>query len=201
MDHGEWRTPQAPAEARKAEAPGYDIPYGSFPDGEDLADIWTPPSPSLTVEADLTNIDIAEVSVHRSKDRSLAAVIALVTQGNKNTPRRRTAFLSRMVSYLQQQAGVLVVDVVRKPRENLHGALMQFLDAGSAASGVLTSDLYSAAYRGAGKFQSARLEVWPAPLAIGKPLPVMPLWLEEYLAVPVDLEAAYVEACVGNRLL
>jgi hypothetical protein len=139
--------------------------------------------------------------VHRAKDRSLAAVIALVTPGNKNTPRRRTAFLSRMVTYLQQEAGVLVVDVVRKPRENLHAALMQFLDAGTAVSGVLTSDLYSAAYRTAGKFQSARLEIWPAPLAIGEALPVLPLWLEEYLAVPVDLEAAYVSACLGNRLL
>jgi hypothetical protein len=45
-----------------------------------------------------------------------------------------------------------------------------------------------------------RLEAWPAALAIGLPLPTLPPWLAAALAVPLDLEAAYVAACVSLRI-
>jgi hypothetical protein len=39
------------------------------------------------------------------------------------------------------------------------------------------------------------VSIWPVPLAVGGPLPVLPLWLREVEApVRVDLAAAYTEA-------
>ena len=38
------------------------------------------------------------------------------------------------------------------------------------------------------------------PLALGRPLPTLPLWLADDLAVPLDLEASYEETCSALRL-
>jgi hypothetical protein len=35
------------------------------------------------------------------------------------------------------------------------------------------------------------LEAWSQPLVVGQPLPVLPLWLSEELAVPLNQEASY----------
>jgi hypothetical protein len=39
------------------------------------------------------------------------------------------------------------------------------------------------------------LETWAHPLALGRPLPTLPLWLAENLAVPLELELSYEETC------
>ncbi len=39
------------------------------------------------------------------------------------------------------------------------------------------------------------LEAWTRQLAIGSPLPELPLWLSDDLAIPLDLEASYEQAC------
>lgn len=45
------------------------------------------------------------------------------------------------------------------------------------------------------------LEAWSKPLVVGSPLPVLPLWLSEELAVPLDLEASYEQACRDLRIV
>jgi hypothetical protein len=42
---------------------------------------------------------------------------------------------------------------------------------------------------------SWRLETWAHALAVGRPLPTLPLWLADNLAVPLELEASYEETC------
>lgn len=37
--------------------------------------------------------------------------------------------------------------------------------------------------------------MWSNPLAIDKPLPTVPLWIAEDVAVPLDLEQSYEETC------
>lgn len=39
------------------------------------------------------------------------------------------------------------------------------------------------------------LESWAHAFAVGQPLPTLPLWLADHLAVPVELEASYEETC------
>jgi hypothetical protein len=41
----------------------------------------------------------------------------------------------------------------------------------------------------------ARLEAWSHPLAVGEPLPTLPLWLGPERVVPLDLEPSYEQAC------
>ena len=45
-----------------------------------------------------------------------------------------------------------------------------------------------------------RIEAWPSALAVGQPLPTVPLSLEAEHCVPVNLEAAYAEACQRRRV-
>jgi len=40
-----------------------------------------------------------------------------------------------------------------------------------------------------------RLETWNHALAVGQPLPTLPLWLATDLAVPLDLDSSYEETC------
>jgi hypothetical protein len=39
------------------------------------------------------------------------------------------------------------------------------------------------------------LESWAQPLGIGRPLPMVPLWLADNLAVPLELEESYEQSC------
>ena len=39
------------------------------------------------------------------------------------------------------------------------------------------------------------MEAWAHPLELGRPLPTLPLWLAENLAVPLELEPSYEETC------
>jgi len=50
---------------------------------------------------------------------------------------------------------------------------------------------YAVAYHPVTRRKRPRLEVWPEPLTLGKPLPFMPLWLSLDLSVPVHLEGSY----------
>ena len=47
---------------------------------------------------------------------------------------------------------------------------------------------------------AGQIEVWPEPLAVGQPLPTLPLSLNAELCVPIDLEATYTTACGRRRL-
>jgi hypothetical protein len=41
---------------------------------------------------------------------------------------------------------------------------------------------------------------WTHALVIGQPLPLLPLWLADNLAVPLELEATYDETCCILRI-
>jgi hypothetical protein len=47
---------------------------------------------------------------------------------------------------------------------------------------------------------SWRLQTWAHPLAVGQPMPTLPLWLADNLAVPLELEASYEETCRFLRI-
>jgi Protein of unknown function (DUF4058) len=157
--------------------------------------VWAPPAPPLLMKTNLADLDVVEVQVFLKRELRLVAVVELVSPANKDRPTHRTAFVSKVAGYLQHEVGVIVVDVVTECHENLHAELMRLLDAPEDATLALASDLYAAAYRATGKGKRARLEIWPAPLAIGLSLPTLPLWIAPARAVPLDLESSYTTAC------
>ena len=60
--------------------------------------------------------------------------------------------------------------------------------------------MYAATCRRRYTGQSWKLESWAHALAIGNPLPTLPLWLSSDLAVPLELEATYEETCRVLRI-
>jgi hypothetical protein len=65
-----------------------------------------------------------------------------------------------------------------------------------------SSDLHAAAYRPVrpADESAARIDVWTSGLAVGRPLPVLPLALDKGRVVPLDLEASYTVACERRRI-
>ena len=60
--------------------------------------------------------------------------------------------------------------------------------------------IYAVAYRPARRQEANVIDVWPVPLTVGGPLPLLPLTLKRAAAVPLDLEATYHAACVARRI-
>ena len=48
--------------------------------------------------------------------------------------------------------------------------------------------------------RKTRLETWSHALAVGEPLPALPIWMTESKAVSLDLEACYEETCRVLRI-
>jgi hypothetical protein len=64
----------------------------------------------------------------------------------------------------------------------------------------MDAPLYATAYRLLAHKAQPQLDIWPAALAIGNPLPTLPLWLQGELSFPVDLEATHEKTCREQRI-
>ena len=73
--------------------------------------------------------------------------------------------------------------------------LLDFIGQTDPFLGPEPQPLYAAACRWRRVDESAHLETWPHILAIGQPLPTLPLWLSDNLAIPLELDASYEETC------
>lgn len=62
-------------------------------------------------------------------------------------------------------------------------------------------ELYAVAYRPVLRQEKPEIDLWTAPVAVGQPLPTLPLRLTGDLFVPVEFEPAYQEACRRRRLI
>lgn len=166
------------------------------PNGAVATAVWAPPQALLIVPVDFTTLETFEIRIYdMERTRTLVAAVELVSPGNKDRPESRRAFLDKCAAYLREGVSVVIVDIVTSRQHNFHAALMELFHGDEAAMRAVTSDLYAAAYRIHVVGQRTQLEAWPAALALGAPLPTMPLWLTESLCVPLDLEAGYQAAC------
>jgi hypothetical protein len=158
-------------------------------------DAWQPSAASLTLPFELAE-EVSEVLVHGFRDgRYLAAAIELVSERNKDRPE---AFVAKCETYLQSGVGVVIFDAVTTRTANLHDQLMARV--GPAGQAKWGERLYTTAYRPSGKNGSAQLTIWQEKLALGSPLPTMPLWLLHGPYVPVHLEATYEDTFRQLRL-
>jgi hypothetical protein len=95
----------------------------------------------------------------------------------------------------------VIVDIVTARKANLHRELLATLDAKTRrAPWRSPTDLYAVSYRAVAVRKSPRLEIWAESLALGAPLPEMPLWLSLDLCVPVRLEESYTATCSSLRI-
>jgi hypothetical protein len=158
--------------------------------------VWAPSRPTLAVVTDLPSEAVYEVQVFDTKRGCrLVAAVEIVSPANKDRPEHRRTFVAKCVTLLQNMVSVTIVDLVTTRRFNLYAELLQFIDQQdpSLASEVPAS--YAAACRGTRKSDAWLLEAWVNSLAVGRPLPTLPLWLADDLAVPLDLEESYEATC------
>ncbi len=167
------------------------------PDAERRTDAgaWTPPRPAVVTSVEVTG-EVCEVRVYDDDmARTLVAAVELVSPASKDRPAHRRAFVAKCAAYLQEGVAVAVVDVVTNRRHNLYAELAEFLDASSTARSAVASHVYAVACRTVRRRNRTQLQVWPAALTVGAPLPVLPLWLTREVAVPLDLESSYHFTC------
>lgn len=160
---------------------------------------YAPPVPDGAMPAAL--IDTFSVRVFSTAEGlTLVAVIELVSPGNKDRRANRRAFAAKCASYLAQGVSLIVVDIVTSRRANLHNELMRLMEAAPELDFPDEVTLYAAAYCPVRRSEQEEIDYWRRPLALGAPLPTLPLRLTGDQFVPVDFDAAYQEACRRRRL-
>jgi hypothetical protein len=159
---------------------------------------YTPPAATLTTPLVLPEAFSVKVFA-TSGGLTLVGAIELVSPGNKDRPEERRAFVAKAASYLHQGVSLVVVDIVTTRRANLHAELMRELGVGDTGLSPGT-DLSAVAYRPVTRGDRTECDVWVRPLALGDPLPTLPLRLTGDTFVPVELDASYREACRRRRL-
>jgi hypothetical protein len=142
-----------------------------------------------------------EVLVYdRSRGRILVAAVELVSPANKDRLENRRAFVAKCAALLQKHVCVSIVDLVTTRQFNLYVDLLDLIGHRDPAFGPTPPPIYAASCRARIIGQRPRLETWAYPLAVGRALPILPLWLRDDLAVSLDLEASYEETCQVLRI-
>lgn len=134
----------------------------------------------------------------------MVAAIELVSEANKDSKDNRRAFIVKCGSYLQKGVSLVVVDTVTTYSADLHDELCDLIDGAEGLRWTSPSGLSAIVYRatrviGEGG-PSLSLDVFPYSLGIGEKLPTVPLWLNHELAVPLELELTYQQACHSLRI-
>jgi hypothetical protein len=162
--------------------------------------VWAPARPTLAVATDLPEQDEYEVRVYDSKrGRRLVAAIEIVSPANKDRPEHRRAFVAKCAALLQQLVSVTIIDLVTTRNLNLYHELLELIGQDDPTLGPEPPPLYAVACRTTKK-EAWLLETWTHALTLGQPLPILPLWLADNLAVPLELEECYEETCRVLRI-
>lgn len=178
--------------------------------------VWAPPRPTLSVKTSFPEQDEYEVRVFdKAPTLRLVAAVEIVSPANKNRPEHRRAFrafVDKCLNLLVRGVSVALVDLVTSRQSNLYGELLASIGHEDPAHTPGQPPVYAAACRrrrepiGNGSERRPRgapawrLEAWAHALEIGRPLPTLPLWLADDLAVPLELEATYEETCRALRI-
>lgn len=161
-----------------------------------IEDDWAPPRPTLSAMTDLPAQDVYEVLVYVEKNHTrLVAAVEIVSPANKDRPEHRRAFAAKCAGLLRERVSVVIVDVVTTRTHSLYGELLDFIELSDPALSPEPPLLYAVACRLTKQANEWRLETWLHNLGLGLPLPTMPLWLADNLAVPLDLEESYQQSC------
>ncbi|MBW3599093.1 MAG: DUF4058 family protein [Planctomycetes bacterium] len=158
--------------------------------------VWAPAAPSVAVETELPDYDEYEVRVYDARrGRRLVAAIEIVSPANKDRPESRNSFIAKCAALLQKGVAVSIVDLVTIRHFNLYADLLAFIGHRDSTLGAEPPPICAASCRWLRKGDRAILETWSHALAVGHPLPTLPLWLTEVRVVPLDLEQSYEQAC------
>lgn len=163
-------------------------------------------APTLTVPADLNELDEYEVRVYDDeRSRTLVAAIEIVSPANKDRSDTREQFVNKVAALLRQDVCVAIVDIVTTRHANLYAELLTRLDRTDPA--LAESPMLYAATLRRRKLPKQKpkqlplLDAWFYPLTVGQPLPTIPLWLSPDLRIELPLDPSYQEVYRLLRIL
>lgn len=163
--------------------------------------LGAPPEPTLAIDVDLADQYAYEVLVYdQSRGGRLVAAVEIVSPANKDRTESRRAFVAKCAALLHQGVCVSMVDVVTTRHFNLYTDLLTMLDRSDPAFATNPAFIYAVTCRVRKLGTAFRLETWLYPLTIGAPLHVLPFWLTDELAVPLELDESYEETCRVLRI-
>jgi hypothetical protein len=177
-------------------------PEAPLPDGATTAvqtRVWAPPTPVAVCPAVFPD-DFAVHVFSSMAGPTLVAAIELVSPAIKDRDEARRAFAAKCAAYLQRGIGLIVVDIVTSRHANLHDELAALLGHVNGFAFPMQTPLYATAYRPAHRQQRNEIDLWREPLAVGQPLPTLPLAVRGLGCLPIDLEATYMEATQRGRI-
>ena len=158
--------------------------------------VWAPPRPTLAVATDLPAQDIYEVLVYDSiRHRRLVAAVEIVSPANKDRPEHRRAFAAKCAGLLRERVSITIIDVVTTRTHNLYEELLDLIGQSDPGLRPESPLLYAAACRMTKRGNEWILETWVQSLELGRLLPIVPLWLADDVAVPLELHDSYEQSC------
>ena len=160
-------------------------------------DLESEGNPTLTVEADLAAEAKYEVRIYDTEfGRTLVAAIEIVCPTNKDRAASRALFVAKVASMVKQGICVTLIDPVSIRAENLYAELLTLLDCTDPQLSPTPPPMYAVTLR-ARKPPKGRslLDAWFYPMAVGQPLPALPIWLTPESHVMLPLETIYAETC------
>ncbi len=163
--------------------------------------VWAPAEPNLAVETQLADFDEYEVRVYDvRRNRRLVAAVEIISPANKDRSESRQQFTAKCAALLRQGVSLVLVDLVTVRSFNLYYELLRLIGERDPALSDPPPPTYAAACLWRPRGNRRWLEAWNPPLAIASPLPCLPLWLTDDLAIPLDLEASYEKTCSDLRI-
>jgi hypothetical protein len=171
-------------------------PESPSPSGGRAALLVAAPKRDLTAETDLEFYRRKQTAVvvrHVSGDR-VVAMVEIVSPGNKSTRHALRSLVEKAASLLDQGIHLLIADLHPPRRHDPHGMHAAVWEeiAGEEYRPPGGQPLTVAAYETA-----LTVRAYVRPVAVGDPLPEMPLFLEPNGCVQVPLEATYHTAFVA----
>jgi hypothetical protein len=140
--------------------------------------------------------DTAPEHEEAERERTLVAAIEIVSPANKDRPRSRNAFVAKCAELVRRGVAVSIVDPVTIQHFNLYAELMAFTGyAGADPMCANPPPISAASVRRGPRGEKVLFEAWSRALAVGEPLPLLPLWLSQEVSVALDLERSYESAC------
>jgi hypothetical protein len=131
----------------------------------------------------------------------LVAAIEIASPSHKDRPESRRAFVAKVAALLQRGVSVSLVDVVTIRQFNLYADLLELIGGTDPMLGPEPPELYAATVRGRKRARKRPLlDSWFYPMALGLPLPSLPIWVDSDQGVFLDLEGSYEQTCHVLRI-
>lgn len=162
-------------------------------------EVYAPPATVLSMPTHFPDDLRVEVR-EQTRGYRVLAVVEVVSPANKNEAVEREKFAAKCLSYLDKGIGLVVVDVVTERLWNLHNLVVRLAERDPKFEMTGDPPTYASAYRPVHRNKEDLIDLWHWPLAVGQPLPAVPLALKGFGCVRLDLEATYAEACERSRI-